>query len=60
MIKRGAGQYVVVSETTGRRFGSYDTLTEAKKRLQQLEMFKHLRASGTARRRQSARRRNGR
>lgn len=41
MIKRVGGKYVVVSETTGRRFGTYDTLAEAKKRLQQIEFFKH-------------------
>jgi hypothetical protein len=33
MIVQRAGKYVVVSETTGRRFGTYDTLAEAKKRL---------------------------
>ena len=53
IVKRGR-KYVVVSESTGRRFGTYDTLAEAKKRLQQIEIFKHLRARGTARRRRRA------
>lgn len=50
IVKRG-GKYVVISENTGRRFGTYDTLAEAKKRLQQIEIFKHLNARGTPRRR---------
>ncbi len=41
MIERKAGKYVVVSETTGRTFGTYDTLEEAKKCLRQIEFFKH-------------------
>jgi len=42
MIKKIKGKYIVLSETTGRRFGSYKTLAEAKKRLAQIEFFKHL------------------
>lgn len=42
MIKKIKGLYVVLSEKTGRRFGTYKTLTEAKKRLRQIEFFKHL------------------
>jgi len=42
MIKKIKGKYVVLSETTGRSFGSYKTLKEAKKRLRQVEFFKHL------------------
>jgi len=42
MIKKKSGRYVVLSETTGRSFGSYRTLAEAKKRLKQIEYFKHL------------------
>ena len=42
MIKRVKGKYVVRSETTGRSFGSYRTLAEAKKRLRQVEFFKHV------------------
>lgn len=42
MIKKIKGKYEVLSETTGRRFGTYGTLEEAKKRLRQIEFFKHL------------------
>ena len=42
IVKRG-DKYVVMSETTGRRFGTYDTLVEAKKRLRHVEFFKHFR-----------------
>jgi hypothetical protein len=49
MIVKRDGKYVVVSETTGRRFGTYDTLAEAKRRLRQIEFFKHLKARTTAR-----------
>ena len=44
MIRKIGGKYVVVSETTGRRFGTYDTRAEAERRLRQIEFFKHLRA----------------
>jgi hypothetical protein len=43
MIIRRAGKFVVVSERSGRRLGTYDTLEEAKRRLRQVEFFKHLR-----------------
>jgi hypothetical protein len=49
MIVKLGGKYVVVSETTGRRFGTYDTLAEAKRRLRQIEFFKRLKARTTAR-----------
>jgi len=42
MIKKVKGQYVVLSEKTKRVFGRYKTKKEARKRLQQMEMFKHL------------------
>jgi hypothetical protein len=42
MIKKIKGKYIVLSETTERSFGSYHTLSEAKKRLRQVEFFKHL------------------
>lgn len=42
MIKKIKGKFVVLSEKTGRRFGTYKTLAEAKKRLRQVEYFKHL------------------
>ena len=44
MIRKIGGKYVVVSETTGRRFGTYDTRAEAERRLRQIEFFKHLRS----------------
>jgi len=42
MIKKIKDKYVVLSERTGRKFGAYETLKEAKKRLHQIEFFKHL------------------
>ena len=45
MIKKVGGKYTVLSETTGRQFGTYATLGEAKERLRQVEFFKH-RAAG--------------
>ena len=42
MIKKIKGKYVVLSETTGRKFGAYKTKKEAEKRLRQIEFFKHL------------------
>ncbi|MCL4732824.1 hypothetical protein KJZ71_03430 [Patescibacteria group bacterium] len=44
MIKKRNGKWVVLSEHTGRSFGSYGTKTEAKKRLKQVEFFKHLKS----------------
>jgi hypothetical protein len=46
MIKKIGGKYVVVGEKKTkagkvRKFGTYKTLAEAKKRLQQVEFFKH-------------------
>lgn len=46
MIKKINGKFVVVGETKMkngklRKFGSYNTLAEAKKRLGQVEFFKH-------------------
>ena len=41
MIKKEKGKYTVWSEKTDRTFGSYKTLAEAKKRLRQIEYFKH-------------------
>ena len=45
MIKKIKGKYVVLSETTGRKFGTYRTKKEAIKRLRQIEFFKHLKSS---------------
>ncbi|MBI2639403.1 MAG: hypothetical protein HYW90_00720 [Candidatus Sungbacteria bacterium] len=42
MIKKIRGKYTVLSETTGRKFGTYKTTARAKKRLKQVEFFKHL------------------
>ena len=44
MLKKKGTKWIVLSETTKRVFGTYDTKAEAKRRLQQMEMFKHLRA----------------
>jgi hypothetical protein len=43
MIRKIGGKYVVLSEMTGRRFGTYDTKAEAERRLRQIEFFRHLR-----------------
>jgi hypothetical protein len=45
MIKKVGAKYVVMSEKTGRKFGTYSTMAEAKKRLRQIEMFKHMNKS---------------
>jgi hypothetical protein len=54
VIVKRAGKYVVVSERTGRRFGTYDTRAEAERRLRQIEFFKHRRGSAPARRRRAS------
>ena len=51
MIKKIKGKYVVMSEHTGRKFGTYDTKKEAEKRLRQIEFFKHLKGSPKLQRR---------
>ena len=45
MIKKIDSKYVVLSETTGRKMGTYSTKKEAQKRLRQVEFFKHLKSS---------------
>ena len=40
MIKKIKGKYHVYSES-GKQFGVYDTLAAAKKRIAQMEYFKH-------------------
>jgi hypothetical protein len=55
MIKKINGRYVVLSETTGRRFGTYDTRAEAERRLRQIEVFKHLKSRSARRRTVSSR-----
>ncbi|MEK7500587.1 MAG: hypothetical protein AAB642_00475 [Patescibacteria group bacterium] len=42
MIRKIKNQYVVLSENTGRKFGTYKTKAQALKRLRQVEFFKHL------------------
>ena len=44
MIKKIRSKWVVLSEATGRSFGSYRTKREAVKRLGQVEFFKHAKA----------------
>ena len=39
MIIKSKGKYVVKSEKSGRAFGTYRTLAQAKKRLRQIEYF---------------------
>jgi hypothetical protein len=51
MIKKIGGKYVVVSETSGRTFGTYATIKEAKRRLAQMEYFKRLKNSPRLRQR---------
>ena len=43
MIRKIKGKYKVISES-GRNMGTYETLREAKRRLQQIEYFKHKRS----------------
>jgi hypothetical protein len=50
MIKKISGKYVVLSERTGRSFGTYDTRAEAERRLRQIEFFKHLKGRSPRRR----------
>ena len=44
MIKKIKGKYVVLSEKTGRKFGTYTTKKGAAKRLRQIEFFKHMKS----------------
>jgi len=44
MIRKIKGQYVVLSEHTGRVFGRYPTKAGAERRLRQVEFFKHLKS----------------
>jgi len=43
MIKKHGSKYVVVAES-GRHMGEYKTMAEAKRRLAQIEFFKHLKS----------------
>ena len=51
MIKKIKGKYVVLSEHTGRKFGTYKTKKEAEKRLRQIEFFKRLKSNPILKRR---------
>jgi hypothetical protein len=42
MIVKRKGKYIVMSKKTKRKFGTYKTLIEAKKRLAQIEYFKRV------------------
>ena len=42
MIVKSGNGYKVVSHTTGRSFGKYRSVNAAKKRLRQIQMFKHM------------------
>jgi hypothetical protein len=46
MIKKIKGKYVVLSEKTGRSFGSYATKAEAEHRLGQIETAGRIGSSG--------------
>lgn len=41
VIKKEGDKYVVYSHDLKRKFGTYDTEKEAKKRLREIEYFKH-------------------
>jgi hypothetical protein len=47
MIVKRDGKYVVISERTGRSFGTYDTRAEAERRLRQVEFFKYIKRTRT-------------
>ena len=49
MIKKIKDKYVVLSEKTGRKFGTYKTKKEAEKRLRQIDFFKHLKSNASLR-----------
>ena len=48
MIKKIKGKYVVLSEKTGRSYGSYTTKAEAEHRLRQIDFFKQMKSDGAA------------
>ncbi|HEX4104048.1 MAG TPA: hypothetical protein VHZ04_01035 [Candidatus Paceibacterota bacterium] len=50
MIKKVGKKYMVVSEKTGRSFGTYTTKAEAEKRLRQVEYFKHAKGKAAPKR----------
>jgi hypothetical protein len=56
MIKKRGGKYVVLSEKTGRSFGTYESRADAERRLRQVEFFKRAKG-GKAGKRAGRRRR---
>ncbi len=44
MIRKAKGKYTVLSEKTGRKFGTYTSRKKAEKRLRQIEFFKHIKS----------------
>lgn len=46
MIKKKGTQYQVVSKTSHKNLGTYPSLKQAKKRIAQVEYFKHLKGQG--------------
>ena len=44
MIRKQGGKYLVLSHDGKRKFGTYQTMAQARRRLRQMEMFKSLRA----------------
>jgi len=44
MIKKIKNKFVVLSENTRRKFGTYTSLKKAKERLRQIEFFKHFKS----------------
>lgn len=41
MIRKEGSHWIIVSKTTKRKLGTFKTLREAKKRLREIEYFKH-------------------
>jgi hypothetical protein len=46
MIVKRKGKFVVMSEKTKRKFGTYKTKKEALERLRQIEYFKSIKGNG--------------
>lgn len=47
MIRKQGDKYVILSHDGKKKLGEYSTEAEAKKRLQQIEMFKHMAKKGS-------------
>lgn len=46
VVKKIGNKWCVVSHTTGRKLGCYNTEAEAKRRLKQIQFFKHRESTG--------------